>query len=110
MSCCRGTGLKSAAEINEKKAYVLPDGRRLTGRDPTEYLMKILTEGGCRREGDGRQRELVLHRFRLRHGAQNRPRKDQTRRRPASSQRETSSLLALNVSVAWHSVPAQFHW
>ena len=40
----------------------------------------------------------------------NRPQKVLTRRRLASSQRETSKLLALNVSVAWHSVPAQFHW
>ena len=40
----------------------------------------------------------------------NRPRKVLTRRRLASCQRETSKLLALNVSVAWHSIPAQFHW
>ena len=28
-----------------RRAYVLPDAQRVTGRDPTEYLMKILTEG-----------------------------------------------------------------
>ena len=95
------------------EGFALPHSiLRLAGREPTEYLTKTLTERGFSFTAAA-DREIVWDVIEkptssvlITTQCSNRLRK-LTRRRPTFSQTVTSSLSAMNVSVAWKCFPSQ---